>query len=144
MTPLQKTLEEFAAHATAPRGATQLAIILAGLAIGWLASSALRRRVAAHNLWKFGAGGFDRVAFPLTALALIWGARILLRRAWPTPFVDLAISLLVAFAVIRFAVYVLRHILPDGAFLRGSEKTIAIAMWAGIGWVVLSFMGLFS
>ena len=76
--------------------------------------------------WKFGEGDFDRVAFPLLALALVVD-----RPSWrrsrryhaATPLLDLADTLLVAIAVIRFAVYVLRHVLPEGGFLRGSERT---------------------
>jgi small-conductance mechanosensitive channel len=132
MSPLERTLEALATQVATQQGAAQIGVIAAGLVFGWLVSGVLRRRVAAQQRWKFGSGGFDRVAFPLTALGLIWGARLLLRKAQATPFVDLAIALLVAFAVIRFAVYVLRHILPDGAFLRGSERTIAITMWAGV------------
>jgi small-conductance mechanosensitive channel len=132
MSPLERILEDFATHASAPRGAAQLAVIAGGLALGWLVGGMLRRNVAARGLWKFGAGGFDRVALPLTALAIIWVGRIFLRKVYLTPFVDLAIALLAAFAVIRFAVYVLRHILPNGALLRGSERTVAIAIWAGV------------
>ena len=132
MNPLQSMLEDFAANASAPRGAAQLAVILGGLVAGWLVSRALRRQVDLRQWWKFGAGGLDRVAFPLAALAFIWSSRILLRKAGSTPFVDLAIALLVAFALIRFAVYVLRHILPEGALLRGSELTVAIAILTGV------------
>jgi small-conductance mechanosensitive channel len=133
MSPLQRMLEEFATHASGTRTVLQLAVIAAGVGVGWLVSSVLRRQVAKQAIWKFGAGGFDRVAFPLAALALIWGARFGLRKiVAATPGVDLAIALLAAFAVIRFAVYVLRHILPDGAFLRVSERTIAVTMWAGV------------
>jgi small-conductance mechanosensitive channel len=132
MSPLDRTLEAFATQASTPQGAAQLAVILAGLGLGWLLAGALRRGVASKQLWKFGAGGFDRVAFPLVSLALIWSARLALRKAFATPFVDLAISLLVAFAIIRFAVYVLRHILPEGALRRGSERAVAIVMWAGV------------
>jgi len=132
MSPLEKTLEAFATQATTPHGFAQLAVIAAGLGFGWLAARVMRRRVTQAALWKFGTGGFDRVAFPLAALALIWATRFPMQKAFKTPFVDLALSLLVAFAVIRLAVYVLRHVLPDGAFLRGSERTIAIAMWAGV------------
>jgi small-conductance mechanosensitive channel len=132
MSPLERTLEAFATQASAPRGLAQLGVIAVGLALGWLVSGMLRKRVAARQLWAFGAGGFDRVALPLTALAIIWPGRILLRKVYATPFVDLAIALLFAFAVIRFAVYVLRHILPEGAFLRGSERTVAIAIWVGV------------
>jgi small-conductance mechanosensitive channel len=88
--------------------------------------------VDTERRWEFGKGGFDRVAFPLASLALIWGARFLMRKAFPTPLVDLAIWLLAAFAVIRFAVYVLRHVLPEGALLRGSERTVALTIWIGV------------
>jgi len=132
MTPLERALEAFATQAATPKGALQLAVIAAGLALGWLVARTLRRRVPEKPVWAFGAGGFHRVAFPLAALALIWGAGLALRRLQATPFVDLAIALLVAFALIRLAVYMLRSILPEGAFLRGSERTIAIAMWVGV------------
>ncbi len=132
MTPLEKALEAFATQAATPKGALQLAVIAAGLALGWLVARILRRRVPEKPVWAFGAGGFHRVAFPLAALALIWGAGLALRKLQATPFVDLAIALLVAFALIRLAVYMLRSILPEGAFLRGSERTIAIAMWVGV------------
>lgn len=132
MTPLERALEAFATQAATPKGALQLAVIAAGLALGWLVARILRRRVPENPAWAFGAGGFHRVAFPLAALALIWGAGLALRKLQATPFVDLAIALLVAFAVIRLAVYVLRSILPEGAFLRGSERTIATAMWVGV------------
>jgi small-conductance mechanosensitive channel len=132
MSPLDRTLEAFATQAATAQGMAQLALILAGMGLGWLAGGALRRSVAAKPRWKFGAGGFDRVAFPLASLAIIWGARVLLRKAFATPFVDFAIALLVAFAVIRFAVYVLRHILPEGALRRSSERAVTFVMLAGV------------
>lgn len=132
MTPLEKTLDAFATQAATPQGLKQLGLVVAGLALGWLVARVLRRRVPAQPMWKFGAGGFHRVAFPLAALALVWAARVPLRKLQATPIVDIAVTLLVAFAVIRLAVYVLRHILPEGAFLRGSERTIAVAMWLGV------------
>ncbi len=132
MTPLESTIEALMTQAGSGRGLAQVAIVAAGLGAGWLAGGALRKRVGAKGGWAFGKGGFDRVAFPLAALGIIWGARFLARKWIPTPFIDLAVTLLVAFAVIRFAVYVLRHVLPEGALLRGSERTIAIAMWLGV------------
>jgi small-conductance mechanosensitive channel len=132
MSPLETTIDTFMAQAGAGHGLVQLAVVAAGLGFGWLAGGALRQRVDAKRRWEFGKGGFDRVAFPLAALTLIWGSRFLVRKSFPTPLIDLVIWLLVAFAVIRFAVYVLRHVLPEGALLRGSERTIAIAMWVGV------------
>lgn len=132
MTPLETTFEAFAQQATTLEGLAQLAVIVAGIGLGWLAGGMLRRRVAARELWKFGTGGFDRVAFPLAALAIIWGLRLLLRKSHDTPFIDVAITLLAAFAIIRFSMYVLRHVLPQGAILRGTERTVATVMWLGV------------
>ena len=132
LTPLERTLEAFAAQASTTHGLVQVAIVVAGLALGWLVGGALRRRVSANGVWAFGEGGFARVAFPLVALVLIWGARLPARKFFATPIIDTALWLVAAFAVIRFAVYVLRHVLPQGALLRGSERTFAIAIWSGL------------
>lgn len=132
MSPLEKILESLATQFSGTATLLQFAVIAAGLGLGWLVGGALRRRVRAHDVGAFSEGGFDRVANPLVALGIIWAARFVVRKWHATPFVDLAIHLLAAFAVIRFTVYVLRHILPQGAFLRGSERTVAYAIWIGV------------
>jgi small-conductance mechanosensitive channel len=133
MSPLESTIEIFAAQAGSGKGLVQLAVVAVSLGLGWLVGGALRRRVSAHGRrWEFGEGGFDRAAVPLAALGFLWGARFAVRKAISTPLIDLAIWMLVAFAVIRFAVYVLRHVLPQGALLRGSERTVSIVMWLGV------------
>jgi small-conductance mechanosensitive channel len=132
MSELERTLEAFATQAARPLGITQLALIVAALGAGWLVARVLRRQVSGKGRWHFGEGGFDRVAFPLAALGLLWAARLALARAQATPFLNVAIALLVAFAVIRFALYVLRYILPQGAILRGSERTVGSIMWIGV------------
>ena len=131
MTPLERTLEA-GAQAFTTRALLEFAMVAAGLAIGWLIARQLRQRVSAHPRWEFGEGGFHRVAFPLCALAVMFGAGVALGRSQPAPFLDLAVALLVALALIRFAVYVLRHILPRGEFLQRSERTIAWVMWIGV------------
>ncbi len=133
MTTLERAIEALASPATRTAGLAQLAVLAAALAIAWFAAKAARSRVVSRVRWKFGEGGFHRVAFPLAALALLWAAKAAFARyGAATAFLDLAIALLVALAIIRFAVYVLRLILPEGAFLRGSERTIAWAMWVGV------------
>jgi len=132
MSPLEKTLEAIATQLTAPSVAAQVAIIVACLATGWFVGGALRKRVRDQGVWAFGEGGFDRVAHPIIALVLLAVSRVFLRKWFATPFVDLAIALVAAFAIIRFTVYVLRHALPQGAFLRGFERTVAYSIWLGI------------
>jgi small-conductance mechanosensitive channel len=140
MTPLETTIDVLAPQLGTGRGIAQAALVIGGLAIGWFVGGALRRRVDTKGRWEFGRGGFDRVAFPLAALGLIWVARILLRRFFPTPLVDLAVWLLVAFAVIRFSMYVLRHVLPEGALRRGSGRTISIVVWLGVALHLLGIL----
>jgi small-conductance mechanosensitive channel len=132
MTPLERTLEAIATQLTIPSVMAQVAVIVASVWLGWLVGGALRRRVRDHGVWAFGEGGFDRVANPLVALGLVAVARLVLRKWFATPFVDLAFALIAAFAIVRFSVYVLRHALPQGAFLRGSERTVAYAIWIGV------------
>jgi small-conductance mechanosensitive channel len=131
MSPLEKTFEAVVTQLSGTATLVQVAVIAAGLAVGWLVGGALRRRVSARGVDAFSRG-FDRVANPLVALGVIWGAHFVVRRSFATPVIDLAVSLLAAFAIIRFTVYVLRHVLPQGAFLRGSERTIAYTIWAGV------------
>lgn len=144
MTELERLIDGLVANAGTRYMLLGAAVLAACVAVGWLVSKRLRARLAKRegHRWAFGEGGFDRVAFPLVALALVWTAKLALRRAGleaATPLLDLANTLLVAMAVIRFFVYVLRSVLPEGGFLRGSERTLAWAMWIG---VVLYMTGL--
>jgi small-conductance mechanosensitive channel len=125
-------LDAIATQLTVPSVMAQVAVIVVSVGLGWLVGGALRRHVRDRGVWAFGVGGFDLVASPLVALGVLWVAHLVLRKWFATPFVDLAFTLIAAFAIIRFSVYVLRHALPQGAFLRGSERTVAYAIWIGI------------
>lgn len=144
MTELEKIVEGLAANFNTRYSLIGLGVLLACLAVGWIVSGRLRARVASRerHRWAFGEGGFDRVAFPLVALVLVWLSKQALRHFdfdGAVPLLNLANLLLVAMAVVRFAVYVLRTVLPEGGFLRGSERTVAWVMWIG---VVLYMTGL--
>ncbi|QJR14019.1 mechanosensitive ion channel family protein [Usitatibacter palustris] len=111
----------------------QVAVLAGTFGLAWFIARSLRARLGGRKVrWKFGEGGFNRVIFPLAALAFTWGAMLVLRRYAPVPFLNLAVTLLIAFSLIRALVYVLRFVLPEGAFLRGSERTIAWTMWVGV------------
>jgi len=140
MTPFERLVETLAAQAFTRQAFVQVAIVAAALVLGFFLARYLRVRVGARaSRWKFGEGGFDRVSSPLAALALAFLGKVTLR--WEqTPILDLAITLLAAMAVIRFAVYVLRHILPPGAFLNASERTIAWLMWVGAVFYVVGLL----
>ena len=137
MTELERLIEGLAAHAGTRYMLIGAVVLAACLGIAWLVSRSLRARLARreHHRWAFGEGGFDRVAFPLLALILVWVAKLALRQAdleAATPLLVLADTLLVALAAIRFFVYVLRSVLPEGGLLRTSERTLAWVMWVGV------------
>jgi small-conductance mechanosensitive channel len=70
------------------------------------------------------------VVFPLFTVALVWIGRFLLDRAgYPTALLEIAISLLFAFLMIRLAVYILGHVLPPGAVLHAVVRLIAWVAW---------------
>ena len=83
-------------------------------------------------------GGFSRILFPLLALALVLIARAVLVKFQHVNFLNLAVPLLTAFAVVRALVYLLRTVFSPSGALAASERWIAIAVWIG---VALHFAG---
>ncbi|APV48262.1 hypothetical protein BWI17_00355 [Betaproteobacteria bacterium GR16-43] len=141
-TELERLIEGFASReGLLPllAGAAYIAVVLL---VSWLVTRRLRQKLSARPLrWKHEAD-FPGFFGPLLAMALVWATRLVIQRMhWieQTPMLDLAIPLLVALVVIRFAVYVLHSVLPEGTLLSGSERTISWSIWIG---VALYFTGL--
>jgi small-conductance mechanosensitive channel len=79
---------------------------------------------------QLGVGGFNRLIFPLTALALLFVTRAVFRH-WLVPaFFPVALPLVVALALIRLLIYALRGLVghPSAA----SERTLSFAIWAAL------------
>ncbi len=125
-----------------------LALILI-LAFAWWVATRLRARDEACNvaargaLSAFGAGGLERIAFPLLALALVLILRRgLLELQWERlSLLYLAAPLLAAWGLARVMVYVLRCIFSRGGFLTSFERLITSVVWVCI---VLDMSGLFD
>ena len=81
----------------------------------------------------FGSGSLKRVSFPLLALLLV----VVVRRAFrywqlgPVSLLDLAVPLLLSMALVRAAVYLLRHAFSPSGWLATSERWIATVVWLG-------------
>lgn len=84
------------------------------------------------------SGGFSRILFPLLALVLVLASRAVLVKFQHVNFLNLAVPLLTAFAVVRVAVYLLRQVFAPSGVLAASERWIAIVVWMG---VALHFTG---
>ncbi len=110
----------------------QLAALAASLGLAWWISRRLRSRIATEaEAWKFGAGGLNRVLFPLSALLLALLGRAMLRDLSSVNLLNLAVPLLVSLAIVRVAVYLLRHALAPSSWLSGSERIVGGLVWIG-------------
>lgn len=125
-------IHDTALSATPAQWFWQLAAIGAALLLGRLATTEVHRHIHASKRWKLGKGSFERVTFPLLTLAFMALAELLLGRFQPVLLVNIAKSLLIALVVIRLAVFVLGHILPEGAFLRSAVRVIAWVAWIAV------------
>jgi len=113
----------------------QAGILLAALLVAALVKIWTRRHMPeAAGAWKLGVGGFSRVIFPFTALALVMvGAAVL--RQWTDgtlALLHLAVPLLVSLALVRVTVYMLRHVFAPGNWLSVWERFIAAIIWIGL------------
>jgi Small-conductance mechanosensitive channel len=130
LTPLD--LERIQASLRKPDGWIELATIALCFAIAW----AVDRRVHVTSeresrVAQLGAGSFNRMIFPLTALALLYVARAIFRH-WQVPvFFPIALPLALALALIRLSIYALRNIFGVHA-APASERTLSFAIWGAL------------
>lgn len=115
------------------QGIIQLALLLVAFLLALLAARIIRLRLPADlqpGLYKIGAGSAHRLILPLSFLIFALLVRVVLARFQPVPVFHVALPLIASFAMIRLALYVLRHLIPPSAFLKTSERFIAYSVWA--------------
>lgn len=113
----------------------QVSVIALGLLLAWSVNGILRTYVMrrAAERWKVGIGGINRVLFPLSSLIFVYCGYLLLSHWQDVSLLKLAMTLLLAMAVIRLVVYALRYIFNPGGWVRTMEGTVA-----GVVWLVLA------
>jgi small-conductance mechanosensitive channel len=117
---------------TSRAGLIEIGVLLFAFAMSWLVASMLKRRLPDHlapGLAKIGAGSAQRIIWPLLLLVLAWVGRVALAKLQPTPILHIVIPLIAAFAAIRLAVYLLRHMMRPSALLKASERVIVFSVW---------------
>jgi small-conductance mechanosensitive channel len=130
-----------------PQYLWQLVVVAGALTGAWFFARVTRRRVDARvqaesrkpaggvDLLQFSIDGFRRLAFPVSAMALLalggLGMRAagLVRRTGDIQFLRLAFTLVAAAAAIRLFVYVLRRSFPRSSWIGASERAIALVIW---------------
>lgn len=131
ISPLKSAVEAFAGGASAAELAWQAGVAAAGILAAWIVARFICGRVRVSPKWKFGKGDFQGVAFPLLALALVWGAKKVLERFQDVHLLEIAVTLLVAYSFVRIAAYVLGHVIPEGGFQRAVIRVIYWTAWIG-------------
>ena len=118
----------------------QIGVLAACLLCAWQVSRMLRARVLvaqtsggdAESTVKISVGGFNRLVFPLTALALLCIGRWVLERFYPVHLLHVAIALLFALALVRIVVYLLRQAFNPSGLIRQWERAIVWTVWIGL------------
>lgn len=119
----------------------QIAALALSLGLAWLSTRLIRKQIPAQEgAWKLGMGGVERIIFPLTALLLVIVAKTLLGHWHSISVLNLAIPLLLSLALVRLAVYMLRHIFAPSGWLHTSERFIAILIWSGVALHISGFL----
>ncbi len=114
----------------------QVGVVVACALIGHLISSRFNRRVAETPsldvTQALGIGSLQRLMFPLSTLVLLFCGRGLLGLWQKTPLLDVAVTLLLAMALIRMTIYALRHTFAPSDWLRASERWLSWLAWLGV------------
>ncbi|HUT40936.1 MAG TPA: mechanosensitive ion channel domain-containing protein [Gammaproteobacteria bacterium] len=144
---LQSVLDRLSAYANLET-AFQLAIVVFAAVAGGIAyrfaDKSLARRLETKGrgmLREVTLHSASRLMFPLVALLIVFAASMTLRIAgYNADLLAIAAKLLVALAVIRMLVYVLRVGFANSPALKAWEKVIVTSVWAVVamnlvGWL---------
>jgi len=120
-----------------PNFLRQVFALAASVLVAWGISRYGRRADFAQSnvehgaLRTFSTGSLKRIAFPLLAFSFVLLARKLFK-VWhlgPISLLDVALALLLSMALVRAAIYVLRHAFSPSSWLASSERFIATTIW---------------
>jgi len=118
----------------------QVGVLAACLLCAWQVSRTLRARLHAAQTnggnaeatVKLSVGGFNRLVFPLTALALVYVGHWVLHHFYPVHLLKISIALLFALALVRIVVYLLRQAFNPSGLMRQWERAIVWTVWIGL------------
>lgn len=113
-------------------GWSQLGVVAASFVLAWAVARLVRGKIPDHfepGALRIGAGSVQRILLPVFALVLIWIGKVVVAKWQPVPILSVAVLLVASFALIRLALYLLRHLFPVSARLKASERAIAFTVW---------------
>lgn len=107
----------------------QIGIIVASLLTAWSINSLQRARLANSNAHPAAIEGLTRVLFPISSLIMVLIGQLIIGHWFSASLLELASRLLIAMAVIRLAVYVLRYVFSPSGWLRTTENVFSTVVW---------------
>ena len=125
-------LNELLGSLTQPGALTELGVLAGCLAIAWGVVRLLRGEEAPEGSIWFGKRIVDGVLFPMIALALAFGAKLVLHATVKAAVFKLAVPMLISLFVIRLSVRVLRVTFPDLRWVRILERSISWVAWIAV------------
>ncbi|MDL2337250.1 MAG: mechanosensitive ion channel [Pseudomonadota bacterium] len=130
-------LQDLLAGLFQPGALKELGVLALCLALAWLLVRLVRggEPLVDASIW-FGRRIVDGVLFPLAALALAFGAKLLLASVVKAAVFKLAVPILMSLVVIRLTVRVLTATYPESRWMRIIERSISWIAWlAAVLWV---------
>lgn len=132
MTELQNLLDDF----NNTRIWVELGALLGCMVVAWAISYAIGRGQPKESVW-FGRNTLDGFLFPVLALALVYGARLVVAQYQPVPLLRVAVPVFISLAVIRLFALVLRVVFPESGGVRLLERVVSWLAWlAAMLWIV--------
>jgi small-conductance mechanosensitive channel len=120
-----------------PSGWVELALVLLCFAAGWAVDRAIVARKREGVVPSSLAKGAFRIVMPVVALVLLYFGRAFWRSYGTPLFFNAGVVLALALAAIRILVYALRRLVPNAHWLKSSERTVSLVVWALVALHVL-------
>jgi len=110
----------------------QAVVIFISVFVAWLFGRLIQPRLAvARGKRAFGLEMLSQLQLPLTALALVLVGRVILRQWQSVHMLNVVVPLLTSFAIIRFAVLMLRQVFAPSGWRDTLTRGIGWAVWIG-------------
>ena len=125
-------LQDLIAGLLQPTALMELGALALCLGLAWLIVRLLRGTPPVDAPIWFGRRGVDGVLFPLLALLLAFGAKLLLANFVKAAVFKLAVPILMSLLLIRLTVRVLSVTYPDSRWMRILERSISWVAWLAV------------
>jgi small-conductance mechanosensitive channel len=132
LSPVQDFVEKLSGEASLVEWLWQVGVGATAIVLGYFAAHIVCREVRTKGRWQFGKGDFERVAFPIFTFGFLALGKMMLARYQSVVLLEILQTVVTATIIIRLAVYVLGHILPQGTALKRLIKIIAWIAWIAV------------